>query len=142
MSGSPILRTLAATVAAVIFAVLLFRITHSDTTTQARIEIAQPDKIPTLVRIRSSHTPSKLTLMLETRAIVELHEDTGNAWEIESHLVIPPEGVELLLEASWPEEADHAAVTVELEPEALDAKSETAWSDAGELQAYLTFRWQ
>ncbi|MEZ5326945.1 MAG: hypothetical protein R3F19_17995 [Verrucomicrobiales bacterium] len=141
MRGSPILRTSAAFVGVMLLAALLFRITDAGTTEYARIEIAESDKIPTLIRIRSSHAPAKLTLMLESREVARVHQAAGNEWEIESRLEIPPGGVELLLEASWPENDSSAAVMVELEPDALDVKSQTAWSDAGELRAYLTFRW-
>ena len=49
--------------------------------------------------------------------------------------------MELLLEANWEDGPDHVAVTVELEPDALEAKSHTEWSDSDELSVFLDFRW-
>jgi hypothetical protein len=51
------------------------------------------------------------------------------------------EGNELVLEVKWPEGVGATAVTVELEPEGLDMRSETRWSDGGAISDVLTFVW-
>ena len=67
----------------------------------------------------------------------------GSLWVADAELAIPPEdGIELTLEATWAGDVQQAAATVELEPEGLDAKSRTAWSDGAEMVEYLDFTWR
>jgi hypothetical protein len=56
--------------------------------------------------------------------------------------VIGEDGDELWVSASWPSGTPDTALTVELEPDGLEQKSETRWSEAGELSEVLTFHWK
>ncbi|MDA0812956.1 MAG: hypothetical protein O3C21_11295 [Verrucomicrobia bacterium] len=143
MKGSPVFRTLAAVVGLVSIGIVLFRITQANdrTSTVSAERAVTATAVPALIRIRTSHPPQSLTLRQESRIIAEFKNSQDQEWEIESSLTDPADGVELLLEANWEDGPDHVAVTVELEPDALEAKSHTEWSDSDELSVFLDFRW-
>ena len=143
MKGSPILRTLIAVIGLVLVGALLFRMTHAEAPASASEDVAggHPEATAMRIRIRASHPPQSLTLRHQSEVIADFKNPQEQEWEIETLIEISPGGVELLLKASWPDIVDHAAVTVELEPDALEGKSQTGWSDAGEMEAYLTFQW-
>ena len=143
MKGSPVFRTLAAIVGLALVGMLLFRMTDaSPAISTVSAEMLQPSAaVATLIRIRTSHPLQHLTLRQETQIIADIKNPQDQEWEIESSLANPADGAELVLEARWEDGLDHAAVTVELEPDALEAKSQTGWSDAGTLKAFLHFRW-
>jgi hypothetical protein len=50
--------------------------------------------------------------------------------------------VDVFLSATWPDNTPDTALTLELEPDGLEARSETRWSSAGSLDEVITFSWK
>lgn len=149
MTGSPIFRTLVAALCLAALSLLLMRLTDS-----APAKIAGPaaqngtaqTPIPMRVRIRCSHLPTSLSLSSGDQKLAELSTPTELRWEGSVSVPIPPEGLELVLNATWPDGlSGDQAITVELEPDERDSQSQTAWTDASDpthLTAYLGYRWK
>ncbi len=100
------------------------------------------EKTPVQIRLRFAHRPERVSLMVGERELLE-----GLSWSelqavVETQLVIGEDGDELWVSASWPSGTPDTALTVELEPDGLEQKSETRWSEAGELSEVLTFHWK
>jgi hypothetical protein len=103
---------------------------------------AHVHEVPVQIRLRFAHRPERVSLKVgetellralvwsETQAVAEVTLEIGQA------------GEEYLLEAAWPEGTPETAVTVEIEPDGLDTKSETRWSEEGEVSDMLTFHWR
>ncbi|MEM7010376.1 MAG: hypothetical protein AAF585_02730 [Verrucomicrobiota bacterium] len=58
----------------------------------------------------------------------------------EASIVIPKEGIDLLIEARWPEETPKTALELTLAPDSLDDQSTTHWG-TGEMDAVATYKW-
>ena len=150
MKGSPIVRTLVAWVGLVLVGVLLFQMTNADGDSvqgaTSSVEVVElSGAVPTMIRIRASHQPGSLVLSHGSEVIAEYktpQELEALEWEIDSHIADPEQGVELVLTALWADGQENAAVTVELEPDGLETKSQTEWCVGGELSATLFFRWR
>jgi hypothetical protein len=50
--------------------------------------------------------------------------------------------VDVFLSATWPQNTPDTALTLEIEPDGLEARSETRWSAAGSLDEVITFSWK
>lgn len=97
--------------------------------------------VSVLIRLRFAHRPERVSLMAgETELLKELVWSETQALA-EVSLEIGHEGEEYLLEATWPEGTPDTALTVELEPDGLDLKSETRWSEESAVSDLLTFHW-
>ncbi len=99
--------------------------------------------LDTRVRVIFAHQPQSVSLMAGEKEILK-DIDWASAEapvEVEAELEIGHDGNELVLEVSWPEGTPLTAVTVELEPEGLDARAETRWAAEGEVSDVLTFVW-
>lgn len=149
MTGSPIFRTAIAALFLAGLSFLLMRLTNSAPANiagpAAQDEIAQTP-IPMRVRIRCSHLPTNLSLSSGIQKLAELNTPKDLRWEGTASVPIPPEGLELMLTATWPDGlAGDQAITVELEPDERETQSQTAWTDATDpthLTAYLGYRWK
>lgn len=143
MRGSPLQHTAAAVAGLLFIGVVLFRMTHSANADHPAVPERPDQTVATMIFIRTSHPLAKLTLRQDSRTILDLTEPEDGEWEIESQLVSPEDGTELVLEAVWKSDADrgHAAITVQVEPDAFETKSLTEWSDENEIEAYFNFQW-
>jgi hypothetical protein len=61
--------------------------------------------------------------------------------EFETELKFENDGIELRLEASWGSES-RQVVTVEVEPDNLERRSETLWTEDGQLDDLLEYQWK
>jgi hypothetical protein len=98
-------------------------------------------RVPVRVRVRFVGVPETMRLQVGERDLLKGMGFGTSPVECEAEMEIGHEGNEMVLEAKWPEGAGEAAVTVELEPEGLDGRSETRWSEGGTISDVLTFVW-
>lgn len=98
-------------------------------------------RVPVRIRVRFAHVPERMRLEVGERDLLERVGLGTSPVECEAELEIGHEGNEFVLEVKWPEGVGATAVTVELEPEGLDMRSETRWSEGGAISDVLTFVW-
>ncbi len=92
------------------------------------------------IRLRFAHPPSHVTLSDAEQTLYE--GQTELLQELSRTLIIPAEGLELSLTVKWPEGTPDTAVTLELEPDALDTQSQTRWSTGPVMEEVLPFVWK
>lgn len=93
-----------------------------------------------LFRLRFAHKPATLSLKIADKELIT----SAVASPLELHAEVPAtqEGVDAFLSATWPENTPDTALTLEIEPDGLEARSETRWSSAGSLDEVITFSWK
>lgn len=147
MRGSPLLQCLIGALGFGLFAIPLVQLTFAraavaPTTRTAPAAAAASDARHTFIRLRFAHPPKFCSLKLGG---VELMPQSavppGSPIETEARLAIPSGGIDLALTAQWPGGTPDTAVTVELEPDELDARRETRWSTGPALTEILSFKW-
>jgi hypothetical protein len=147
MRGSPLLQCLVGAIAFALFAIPLTRLTLArmdahpmEPASQTTAESA--GKRHTFIRVRLAHPPESLSLKLNGREIIPSPTPPiPSLIETEASLPLSKDGIELMLAARWPEGTPDTAVTVELEPDELDARRETRWSAGPALNEILSFKW-
>jgi hypothetical protein len=143
--GSPLLHTILTAIAFALFAVPLSRLTIARPETKALAKSAAPASGPkkqTFLRIRLAHVPKSLSLKLHDDELLPAPDrEPSSLIETQLPLAIPTEGLELAISAQWPDGTPDTAVTVELEPDELDARRDTIWSRGTSLSGILFFKW-
>lgn len=101
---------------------------------------AGAENMRALLRLRFAHKPSTLNLKVADKELVA----SADASPLELHAVLPSaqDGVDVFLSATWPENTPDTALTLEIEPDGLEARSETRWSVAASLDEVITFSWK
>ncbi len=155
MRGFPPLHVIIFTLAFALLAIPLSRLTFarpepSVTTAHAGgVGDSPAYEVPMLVRVRTAHLPSTLSLMLDGRMELlrqEYQRPTESTFEFERNIPLPrnlADGIEIFARATWPEGTPDTALTIELEPlEDLSSRSATQWSGGStELAAPFSFSW-
>ena len=143
MRGAPPIHLVLLAVAFSLFAIPLAQLTFArPQTVMAKAEAPTTPSAQTgvLLRIRFAHVPKSLSLKLGDRELIP-----SGPWvsplDIRSEMIIPAEGLDLMLEVAWPEGTPETAVTIDLEPDGLDSKSHTRWSTGTQLHESLPFLW-
>lgn len=103
---------------------------------------AHEAKVPTTVRVRFAHKPVKLSLKLGAQELLAAPDLSASPVETSTDLLLPKEGIELQVSATWPDGTPDTALSIDLEPDALDAQSQTRWSTASVLQETLVYQWK
>ncbi len=98
--------------------------------------------LPARATVRWAHRPDSLQLTLGTVKWLALDKPEGESAEAEVELPFSPDGVEFLLQATWPDGTPATPLTVEVVPDGLDAHQETRWTDTASLSEVLVFRWK
>ena len=98
-------------------------------------------RVPVRIRVRFVGVPETMRLQVGERDLLKGVDLDASPVECEAEMEIGHEGNELVLEVKGPEGVGATAVTVELEPEGLDMRSETRWSEGGAVSDVLTFVW-
>jgi hypothetical protein len=96
--------------------------------------------IPTLIRLRHAHTPTAVSLKMGDQEL--LTSAGASPIETDAGIAIPEEGIELMLSATWPEGTPDTALTLEIEPDGMETKSETRWSLGHNLTEVISFQWR
>jgi len=98
-------------------------------------------QVPVRIRVRFAHAPEAMSFRVGQRELLTGVDLTQSPVECQANLELGHEGNELVLEGSWPASVPDTAVTVELEPDGLEMRSETRWSEGGVVSDVLTFVW-
>lgn len=98
-------------------------------------------EVPTVVRVRFAHRPLTLSLKQGNEELAAKADLSASPAEFRTELEVSHEGNELVVNATWPEGTPETAVTVELEPDGFESRSETRWSSGTTLDEVLTFKW-
>lgn len=126
------------------FIALAIPLSHLTGNVQAK-PLVKTDKeeekpVKSLVRLRYAHKPVTLSLQIGGKALVSSVD--VSPIEFDAMLIAPKNGVDVLLAATWPQNTPDTAITVEIEPDALETQSQTRWSSAGNLDEAITFTWK
>ena len=141
MRGFPLINAAVILLALCAVLVPLLRLTSSSDASPA-VEISNEPHdmsgaIPVAVSVKSAHQPRSLTLS----HLGDVIWQAGASQPSEVSLVIPPEGIDLVVHAVWPEGTPESAIEITLEPEAFDGVSQVLWGE-GEIEDVLTFIWK
>lgn len=146
MRGSPLLHLLVCAAAFALFAVPLAKLTIARPQAfAAKAVTVGANQSATLrhalIRVRYAHVPQSLSLKLDGKELLTVPDQKSQSLEIETNLPLSKYGIEFALTARWPAGTPGTAVTVEVEPDELDARRETRWSDSGSMDEILSFSW-
>jgi hypothetical protein len=145
MRGSPPLHLILFVIGFALLAVPLAQLTFARAERSATLPSQHAiDKTPIIVRMRFAHAPSSVSLKLDGIEVLPTSSTQHPATRIEARaaLPLPPEGIELSIAAKWPEGTPDTAVTIELEPDGLEAQSQTRWSRKHEMNDVLAYEWR
>lgn len=141
MRGFPPIQIFLLVLAFIVLAIPLSHLTGNAQEKSAPQAVAkEKQNIEALLRLRFAHKPSMLSLKIAGKELITAI-DTSPV-EIDARLTSPEEGVDAFLSATWPDGTPDTALTLEIEPDGLEARSETRWSSAGSLDEVITFSWK
>ena len=141
MRGFPPIQLFLLSLAFVALAVPLSHLTgntHNAKVIQPAVKETQ--RVKALLRLRFAHPPTTLSLTLADKELIASAE--ASPLELHAVLASTQDGVDVFLSATWPENTPDTALTLEIEPDGLEARSETRWSAAGSLDEVITFSWK
>ena len=126
------------------FGVIAVPLSHlTGETSNAKVVVTSSEaasSVNALLRLRFAHRPASLSLKV---AELEAFSAVGDSpMEAEVSLSALDRGVDVCLVATWPEGTPDTAVTLEIEPDGLEVRSETRWSSSGGLDEVITFTWK
>lgn len=103
---------------------------------------ATAEGVHSYVRLRFAHVPEKVSVRLGEQLLMD-EKTTSPAATMgaEATFVIPKEGIELLVQATWPAGTPNTAITVELEPDEKETRSQTHWSSNLAFSQIYSFVW-
>jgi hypothetical protein len=126
MRGSPMARAILTVIALL---TLLFPL-QSLTSHQSAATLAPPEQVSTgkkkiHLELTSTTVPFKFQIT-NTGEIIWSGESTSTTIAADTELKFPPEGIDLVLDVSWPQERE-TAVRLALTPEGSDTTVKTVW---------------
>ena len=145
MRGSPPLHLVLFAVGFALLAVPLAQLTFARPAISASEAATHAvEKTPTVIRLQFAHVPAKVSLKHEGVELLSTSNIQGGASRIETRapLELSSDGIELMMEVTWPDGTPNTAVSVELEPDEKDAQSQTRWSRGAKLGEALTYQWK
>ena len=142
MRGFPPIQIFLLCLAFVLLAVPLSHLTGTITPEARQVpkQVEETHGVKSLVRLRYAHKPTKLSVKIADKEQISGIEDTPLEWQ--TTLTSPQDGVDVFIQATWPEGTPDTALTLEVEPEGLASRSETRWSSAGSLDEVITLEWK
>lgn len=96
----------------------------------------------TLLRLRFAHPPKSASLELGDKELLQNAVLATSPVEAQADLEIPLDGIEFILAAEWPDGTPDTALTLEIEPDGLDTKTETRWSLGSSMTEVISFQWK
>jgi len=126
------------------FGVIAVPLSHlTGETSNAKVVVTSSEaasSINALLRLRFAHRPASLSLKVADQ---EAFSAVGESpMEAEFSLPALDRGVDVFLVATWPEGTPDTVLTLEIEPDGLEVRSETRWSSSGGLDEVITFTWK
>lgn len=146
MNGFPPIQIFILGIAFVILAIPLVQLTGNSPKVEANgTAVEREAKAKTektcLIRLRYAHKPDSIQLIWNGKVLIKNANLENIPVEHETALPFPNKKLEMTLTASWPTGTPDTAITVEVEPETMDMRSETRWSSDGQLNEVLVFQW-
>jgi len=141
MRGFPPIQLFLLCLAFVALAVPLSHLTGNTSHAKVvKVAAKEAKSVKALLRLRFAHPPTTLSLTLADKELIA----SAEASPLELHAVLPAtqDGVDVFLSATWPQNTPDTALTLEIEPDGLEARSETRWSSASSLDEVITFSWK
>ncbi|MDP1591984.1 MAG: hypothetical protein Q8M07_29760, partial [Prosthecobacter sp.] len=105
-----------------------------------KVSAKETQSVKALMRLRFAHQPSTLSLKIADKELITTAD--ASPLEVDAVLASTQDGVDVFLNATWPDNTPDTAITLELEPDGLEARSETRWSAVGSLDEVITFSWK
>ncbi len=102
---------------------------------------AEKKAAPAILRLRYAHRPISISLKSEGKELLAKLDLSASPAEMEAEIALSDDGNEFSLDAQWPEGTPDTALSLEIEPDGYDAKSETRWSSGAALSEILTYSW-
>ena len=141
MRGFPPIQIFLLCLAFIVLAVPMSHLTGNTSNAKVvKVAAKEAKSVKALLRLRFAHKPSTLSLKIADKELIT----SADASPLELDAVLPAtkEGVDVFLSAIWPDNTPDTALTLEIEPDGLEARSETRWSSAGSLDEVITFSWK
>ncbi len=126
---------------AVPLAQLTSNVAHVETAPVMAKADAAPVKVAAVIRLRYAHKPLSISLKQGGLELLPKLDLTTSPAEMQTKMTISKAGNELELSATWPTGTPDTALTLEIEPDGLETRSETRWSSDSTLNEILTFIW-
>ncbi len=141
MRGFPPIQIFLLCLAFIVLAVPLSHLTGNTSNAKViKVAAKEAKSVKALLRLRFAHQPNTLNLKIADK---ELITNAGTSpLEVDAVLASTKDGVDVFLSATWPENTPDTAITLELEPDGLEARREFRWSSAGSLDEVITFSWK
>lgn len=142
MRGFPPVQIFLLCLAFVVLAVPLSHLTGSSSVDKPvlRPVVKETKSSSAWLRLRYAHAPTSLSVKIGDQELVS--KMAASPIELKTMLTDARAGVDVFLSAQWPQGTPDTAITVELEPDGLESRSETRWSSGGSLDEVLTFAWK
>ncbi len=141
MRGFPPIQIFLLCLAFIVLAVPMSHLTGNTSNAKVvKVAAKEAKSVKALLRLRFAHKPATLSLKLADKELIT----SANASPLELDAMLPSakDGVDVFLSATWPENTPDTALTLEIEPDGLEARSETRWSSASSLDEVITFSWK
>jgi len=98
-------------------------------------------EVAALIRLRFAHQPLTVSLKQEGRELLAKPGLTASPVEVKAPIEVSHDGNEMILTATWPPGTPDTALTVEIEPDGFENRSETRWSFGAALNEVITLKW-
>lgn len=141
MRGFPPIQIFLLCLAFIVLAVPLSHLTGD--TSHAKIippTTAEVASVKAFLRLRFAHQPATLSLKIADKELITAIDTSP--LEFDATLPALKNGVDVFLSATWPDNTPDTALTLDIEPDGLAARSETCWSSSGSLDEVITFTWK
>jgi len=111
--------------------------------TMPAIKSTQKSKeiVSSIIRLRYAHRPLSVSLKTGSQELLDAVDLSASPSEVRMPLKISPKGYEAVLTATWPAGTPDSALSIDIEPDGLELRSETRWSSAAQLNEVVTFKW-
>jgi hypothetical protein len=98
-------------------------------------------RVSALVRLRYAHKPLSMSLTQDGKELLKNADLSASTIEVKAAIGVSHAGNEVMLAATWPPGTPETPLTLEIEPDGYEARSETRWASDAELNEVITFQW-
>jgi hypothetical protein len=104
------------------------------------------DEVAAVVRVRFAHAPLRVVLTQDGRSVATFAAPadpaTGQMDQTATLRLAAETPLDLLVEATWPDNTPATALGVEVEPDGRETRRATVWAEGAALTELLTFSWK
>lgn len=103
---------------------------------------SSPDLSLVYLTVRYAHCPESIVIRHGASILVEAKNPNLPSMEKEVGIAIPSSGMlRLKVDAVWPQGTPDTPITLTLEPDSRESRSETRWSSGRTIHDIFSFRW-